>query len=83
MLTLIYKAVTSHSRRGYYQTNYSLTLCRLHRLNTAYRLVISIARLICERRATMSTDGFEDCVAGTFYGFSDTEYHPGETVNFQ
>lgn len=30
----------------------------------------------------MSTNGFEDCVGGTFYGL-DTEYHPGDTINFQ
>ncbi|RHZ57665.1 uncharacterized protein CDV56_101347 [Aspergillus thermomutatus] len=34
----------------------------------------------------MSTDGFENCVSGTFYGFTDSEnneFHPGDTFNLQ
>ncbi|PYH96821.1 hypothetical protein BO71DRAFT_417546 [Aspergillus ellipticus CBS 707.79] len=31
----------------------------------------------------MSTQDFENCVAGTFYGFTRTEYNPGDTLNLQ
>ncbi|RAL04038.1 uncharacterized protein BO80DRAFT_422418 [Aspergillus ibericus CBS 121593] len=31
----------------------------------------------------MSTYGYEDCVAGTFYGFTKTEFNPGDTLNLQ
>jgi hypothetical protein len=34
----------------------------------------------------MSTNGFEDCVSGTFYGFTDSqnnEFHPSDTFDLQ
>ncbi|RHZ55391.1 hypothetical protein CDV55_105015 [Aspergillus turcosus] len=34
----------------------------------------------------MSTNGFENCVSGTFYGFTNSqnnEFHPGDTFNLQ
>lgn len=34
----------------------------------------------------MSTDGYENCEPGTFYGFSDNEnneYHPGDIFHLQ
>ncbi|PYI03347.1 hypothetical protein BO78DRAFT_421594 [Aspergillus sclerotiicarbonarius CBS 121057] len=31
----------------------------------------------------MSTYGYENCVAGTFYGFTKTEFNPGGTLNLQ
>ncbi|PWY87713.1 hypothetical protein BO70DRAFT_200925 [Aspergillus heteromorphus CBS 117.55] len=31
----------------------------------------------------MSTQGFENCVAGTWYGFTRTEFNPGDTLNLQ
>lgn len=32
---------------------------------------------------TMSTYGYENCVSGTFYGFTKTEFNPGDTLNLQ
>ncbi|RAH58046.1 hypothetical protein BO85DRAFT_487860 [Aspergillus piperis CBS 112811] len=31
----------------------------------------------------MSTYGYENCVSGTFYGFTKTEFNPGDTLNLQ
>lgn len=34
----------------------------------------------------MSTNGYTDCVDGTFYGFTDTEnneFYPGQSLNLQ
>ncbi|PWY87229.1 hypothetical protein BO94DRAFT_624406 [Aspergillus sclerotioniger CBS 115572] len=31
----------------------------------------------------MSTYGYENCVAGTFYGFTKTEFNPGDTFSLQ
>lgn len=34
----------------------------------------------------MSTNGFENCVSGTFYGFTNSqnnEFHPGDVFNLQ
>jgi hypothetical protein len=31
----------------------------------------------------MSTAGYQNCAPGTFYGFTNTDLHPGDTVLLQ